>query len=712
MCQNLQNTNCQIKLSLVLALSVLAGSNVQAQDGGFGGRSMPRGAADPGFVACETREPAGSPVSGLASGNPWPSGVVYYNFDAAVSSANRTRMLNAMAVMAATVNVSFVVRTSQAGYITIRNSSVVNVNSSSAIGRTGARQFLDIYNWTNQAILIHEMFHALGLRHEQCRADRDEYVSINYDKIDPTYSYNLDIQAGTVSGPYDFLSLMHYHPYSFSRDNDRTIDVRNEYAIYWQYGIGYQSAISAGDAAALSAIYGGTTRPNYFQLQSPAHGEFTGNTEPTLTWTASNGAVDYQVQIGTDTFGVNVIHDAVVTGTSYSVPSGVLQPNREYFWRVYARNTKGQTGTMPIPVFVFSTRPSNPSIIHVDDEAPAGGDGASWDTAFRSVLEAETVGFAASRSEPNGPGVEIRVAGGTYRADSGFNNRNAYIPLDGNIRLKGGYAGRGAADPDARDIVAHESIITGDVLGNDTSDPATRDDNCLWLVICSAPIRSSVIDGFTLRGASNENQIGGAMLVDSGGLTVRNCRIESNRAGYYGCGLTAVFEADLTVEDSTIAGNNAWNTPVTFNTGGTAVRFRSSATFDRVQFLNNSGTSGSALSVYDSQVEVFNSLFAGNFATGLTNGAATEGGTIAVRHFSPATTDLKIINATLASNTAPAGTTATVFAAAGSGSAREVKNSILWGMCPQHPRATGLPRAVLSRVVGRAWRSSPPIRSL
>lgn len=680
-------TNLEAKLPLLLALLLLAGSTATAQDGGFGGRSIPRGDGDHGFISCETRnaDGAGSPLLGLTSGNPWPSGIVYYNFDAAVSSANRTRMLNAMAVISATVNVTFAVRTNQAGYITIRNSSVVNVNSSSAIGRTGARQFIDIYNWTNQGIVIHEIFHALGLRHEQCRADRDDYVSINVDKIDPTYLYNFDLQPGVVSGTYDFLSLMHYSPYSFSLDSDRVIDAKGPYGIYWQYAMGYQTTISAGDAAALRAIYGGTTRPDYFQLKTPSHGEFTGNTEPTLSWTASNGAVDYRVQIGTDTFAVNVIHDAVVTGTSYSVPPGVLQPNHEYYWRVYARNTKGQTGPMPIPAYVFSTRSSNPLTVYVDPGAPAGGDGASWNSAFNSILDAETIGFVASLSDPDGPGVEMRVAGGTYRADSGFNNRNAYIPLDGNVRLKGGYAGRGAADPDARDFVAHESIITGDLLGNDTADPSTRDDNSLWLVICSFPVRPSVLDGFTLKGASNENQIGGAVLADSGGLIVRNCRIESNRAGYYGTGLTAIFGADLTVEDSTIASNTTLNTPTTFNTGGTTVRFRSSATFDRVRFLNNSGTTGSALSVYDSKVEIFNSLFAGNVATGMTNGAATEGGTIAVRHFFPATTDLKLVNVTLASNAAPASTTGALFAAPGSGSLRDVKNSILWGNMPSTP---------------------------
>lgn len=669
------------KLPVALSCALFSGTASIAQQ--IGDRSIPHRSHDHALSSCGTVDVSdkGSPVTSLVSGTPWPSGIVHYNFDSAVSSANRTRVLNAMAVISATVNVTFVVRTTQTAYITIRNSSIVNVNSSSSIGRSGARQFLDIYNWTNQPIIIHEIMHALGMRHEQARPDRDEYVSINYDKIDPAYAYNLDIQPGTAAGPYDFLSLMHYTPFSFSLDGDRSIDVKDEYAIYWQYSIGRQTAISAGDAAALRGIYGGTTRPDYFQLQSPAHGAFIGNTTPTLSWGASNGAVDYRVQIGTDTFSVNIIHDAVVSGTSYTVPPGVLSPDREYFWRITARNPKGETRAMPIPAYVLSTRAVNPEIVYVDAGAPSGGDGLSWNSAFKSVTDAEIVGFAASRSDPNGPGVEIRVAGGTYRADGGFGSRFLYVPLDSNIRLKGGYAGLGAPDPDARDLVAHETVITGDVLGNDTADPATRSDNCYWLLICQNASRPSLIDGFTFRGAANDDDFGGAVLADSASLVVRNCRIEDNRSAYFGGGMSALFGSTLTVEDTIVEGNKAFNAAATTDVaGGVSVRFRSSGVFDRVRFLNNTSTTGSAISVYDSSVSVFNSLFAGNTSTGRTNGPSIEGGTVAVRHFSPETTDLNLTNITFASNTNPAG--GTLFSAAGSASQRNVRNSILWSNAP------------------------------
>lgn len=664
-----------------LCLVLCSGSTLAQVE--LSGRTIPHRTKDQSPASCGTVEAPGNGDHGtsLVSGTPWPSGIVHYNFDAAVSSANRTRMLNAMAVISATVNVTFVVRSTQTAYITIRNSSIVNVNSSSSVGRSGARQFLDIYNWTTQSIIIHEMMHALGMRHEQARPDRDGYVSINSDKVDPAYQFNFDIQPGTAAGPYDFLSLMHYTPFSFSLDGDRTVDVKSGYDVYWQYSIGRQTTISAGDAAALRTVYGGTTRPDYFQLQSPAHGAFIGNTTPTLTWNDSNGAVDYRVLIGTDAFSITMIHDVVVSGTSYTVPEGVLAPNREYYWRVIARNTKGETRPMPIPAYVFSTREAVPSVVYVDQSAPSNGDGVSWNSAFRTIFDAESVAFAASRSNPDGPPVELRVAGGVYRADAGFGSRFIYVPLDSGTHLKGGYAGRNAPDPDARDFVAHETVITGDILGNDTSDPATRSDNCYWLVYCQGATVPALLDGFTLRGAANDDDFGGAVLLDTSNLIVRNCRIEDNRSAYFAGGMSALFGSTLTVEDTILEGNKSFNAAATTDiAGGASVRFRSSGVFDRVRFLNNTSTTGSAISVYDSNVSVFNSLFAGNTSTGRTNGPSIEGGTVAVRYFAPGTTDLSLTNVTFASNTNTAG--GTLFSAAGSASQRNVRNSILWSNAP------------------------------
>jgi hypothetical protein len=74
----------------------------------------------------------------------------------------------------------------------------------------------------------HEMFHSMGVLHEQQRPDRDEHVVIRYSNIQDGFNHNFDKVDSTffdvfTTGDYDFNSIMHYAPYSFSRNGNPTI---------------------------------------------------------------------------------------------------------------------------------------------------------------------------------------------------------------------------------------------------------------------------------------------------------------------------------------------------------------------------------------------------------------------------------------------------------------------------------------------------------
>ncbi|XP_050527087.1 hatching enzyme 1.2-like [Daktulosphaira vitifoliae] len=66
---------------------------------------------------------------------------------------------------------------------------------------------------------IHELMHALGIFHEQSRADRDKFVKINFENILPRYRSNFDKQSlknTTYEFEYDYDSVMHYGKNFFS----------------------------------------------------------------------------------------------------------------------------------------------------------------------------------------------------------------------------------------------------------------------------------------------------------------------------------------------------------------------------------------------------------------------------------------------------------------------------------------------------------------
>ena len=67
-------------------------------------------------------------------------------------------------------------------------------------------------------------------------------------------------------------------------------------------------------------------------------------------------------------------------------------------------------------LFVSSAEAQGGTVFYVDDDAPPGGDGQSWDTAYGFLQDALT--------PPALPGDEIRVAQGVYKPDRSEANPN------------------------------------------------------------------------------------------------------------------------------------------------------------------------------------------------------------------------------------------------------------------------------------------------
>ncbi|CAO1404987.1 unnamed protein product [Diamesa tonsa] len=75
--------------------------------------------------------------------------------------------------------------------------------------------------------VIHELLHALGFYHQQSASNRDEFVKIMWENIEPGHENNFNIYNSSVitdyGVEYDTESIMHYSRTAFSKNGQDTI---------------------------------------------------------------------------------------------------------------------------------------------------------------------------------------------------------------------------------------------------------------------------------------------------------------------------------------------------------------------------------------------------------------------------------------------------------------------------------------------------------
>jgi len=216
-------------------------------------------------------------------------------------------------------------------------------------------------------------------------------------------------------------------------------------------------------------------------------------------------------------------------------------------------------------------------IIYVDDDDAAGAnDGSSWENAYTFLQDA-----LADANDAEKP-VEIRVAQGIYKPDQGANqttgDREATFQLINGATLKGGFAGVGELDPNDRDIGVYETILSGDLNGNDlyVADPCdlydepTRAENSYSVLTVFKADETTVLDGFTITGGNANGPISYGEYPDE----------------------------------------------FRFRCGGGVYNWESSPTLTNCTFSVNAASSGGGLYNYGGSPTLINCIFSTNFATG------------------------------------------------------------------------------------------------
>ncbi|KAJ8734268.1 hypothetical protein PYW07_014819 [Mythimna separata] len=168
---------------------------------------------------------------------PWPANTVIFEFaDGHFNDAQKAAIWNAVRDIEAHTCVKFRYRTSSdTVYTRITgepNGCYANVGhklSRGAHQMNLARNTVGV-GCFRHATIVHEFMHILGFLHMHTTFNRDEYVKIHHGNIARGSEHNFKLyevsEVDNLGIDYDYVSCMHYGPYSFSANGAPTMEAR------------------------------------------------------------------------------------------------------------------------------------------------------------------------------------------------------------------------------------------------------------------------------------------------------------------------------------------------------------------------------------------------------------------------------------------------------------------------------------------------------
>ncbi len=168
-----------------------------------------------------------------------------YTFNSNLNYYQKEAILDAISYMEKVTNVRFYNATGEPTvhptygfeypYVEFTYSDV----NESYVGRIGGRQELRLHSFYRGTI-VHEICHALGMFHEQSRADRDDYVTIHYNNIKPKKidNFRKETRNYYLLGGLDFESVMMYGSSYFALDSSKPTMTKKDGSTFYAQRIG------------------------------------------------------------------------------------------------------------------------------------------------------------------------------------------------------------------------------------------------------------------------------------------------------------------------------------------------------------------------------------------------------------------------------------------------------------------------------------------
>ncbi|HMW04016.1 MAG TPA: M12 family metallopeptidase [Leptospiraceae bacterium] len=170
-------------------------------------------------------------ISGCS--NLWNGAVIPFEIDPQFSNVNL--LYSAFATWESQTVIRFIKRTNlHRDYIFIIPSN----ECSSFVGKRGGAQNVNLSSSCTYKNILHELGHVIGFYHEHQRIDRDNFITIHTENIQPNKlsSFKKLFPSYSFSISYDLYSIMHYTPYAFSYNSKPTITLKDQSANFGNLG--------------------------------------------------------------------------------------------------------------------------------------------------------------------------------------------------------------------------------------------------------------------------------------------------------------------------------------------------------------------------------------------------------------------------------------------------------------------------------------------